>query len=249
MAETIHLDNDGPFDVYTATPPDGTPVKGGLVVIHEIWGLVDHIRDIADRFAAQGWIVAAPDILSRGGITPNLGAELSAIRAGNDDEAKNNAQTRMREASAPMHSPEFGAWAVASLRQVLDWLDEQPGAAGHLAVTGFCFGGTYSFALAAADARITAAVPFYGSPPATAELANITAPVLAFYGDEDERLITGLPDVTKGMTDAGVDFTPTVFEGTGHAFFNNTNPHAYNAAYADQAWNSTLAFLDEHTAG
>jgi carboxymethylenebutenolidase len=204
MASTIQLDNDGPFDVYLADPPEGAPVKGGLIVIHEIWGLVDHIRDVADRFAAEGWVVAAPDILSRAGMTPNLGEELSAIRAGDDDEAKNAAQTRMREASAPMRSPEYGAWAVASLQKVLDHLDEQAGCTGHLAVTGFCFGGTYSFALAAADSRVRAAVPFYGAP--------------------------------------------TVFQGTGHAFFNDTNPHAYSADYAAQAWESTLRFLDAHAA-
>ncbi|AMM20597.1 hypothetical protein AX769_11165 [Frondihabitans sp. PAMC 28766] len=248
MSPTIQLENDGPFDVYTATPPDGTPIKGGLIVIHEIWGLVAHIRDVADRFAAEGWVVAAPDILSRGGITPALGEELLAIRAGDDEEAKNAAQTRMREASAPRNSPEYAGWAVASLTKVLDWLDEQPGCTGHLAVTGFCFGGTYSFALAAADSRVRAAVPFYGAPPEATQLVAIEAPILAFYGDEDERLITGLPEVTKNMADAGVDFSATVFQGTGHAFFNDRNPHSYNAAYAAQAWSSALRFLGEHAA-
>lgn len=246
MSSTIQLDNDGPFDVYLASPPDGAPIKGGLIVIHEIWGLVEHIRDVADRFAAEGWVVAAPDILSRAGMTPNLGEELMAIRAGDDEEAKNAAQPRMREAAAPLQSPEYGVWAVASLQKVLDYLEQRPGCAGHLAVTGFCFGGTYSFALAAADSRVRAAVPFYGAPPETTKLGHIQAPILAFYGDEDERLIDGLPDVTKGMADAGVDFTPTVFQGTGHAFFNDQNPHAYNAAYAAQAWDASLRFLDEH---
>jgi carboxymethylenebutenolidase len=248
MSTTVQLDHDGPFDVYLATPPDGIAVKGGLIVIHEIWGLVDQIRSVADRFAAEGWVAAAPDILSRGGMQPELGEELMAIRAGDDEEAKNASQTRMREASAPMRSPEFAVWAVGALKKVVDLLEETPGCSGHVAVTGFCFGGSYTFALAAADSRITAAVPFYGAPPETADLADITAPILAFYGDEDERLITGLPQVTAAMADAGVDFTPTVYAGTGHAFFNDQNPHAYNAAYAAQAWTTALAFLDAHTA-
>lgn len=248
MSTTITLENEGPFDVYVATPPEGTPVKGGLIVIHEIWGLVDHIRDIADRFAAQGWVAAAPDILSRAGMKPDLGEELLAIMAGDDEQAKTEVQPRMREAASPMRSPEYGAWAVASLQKVLDYLDEQPGLTGHLAVTGFCFGGTYSFALAAADSRVTAAVPFYGAPPETADLARISAPILAFYGDQDERLITSLPEVTTNLREAGVDFEPTVYKGTGHAFFNDRNPHAYNADYAASAWTDSLAFLDEHTA-
>ncbi|WP_286343295.1 dienelactone hydrolase family protein [Frondihabitans sucicola] len=246
MSTTLQLDHDGPFDVYLATPPDGVAVKGGLVVIHEIWGLVDQIRSVADRFAAAGWVAAAPDVLSRGGMQPALGEELMAIRAGDDDQAKNESQTRMREASAPMRSPEFAVWAVGALQKVLDHLEEIPGCSGHLAVTGFCFGGSYSFALAAADPRIAAAVPFYGSPPASADLARISAPVLAFYGDEDERLITSLPEVTAAMESAGVDFTPVVYAGTGHAFFNDQNPHAFNAGYAAEAWTSTLAFLDAH---
>lgn len=248
MSTTIQLDHDGPFDVYLATPPEGTAVKGGIVVIHEIWGLVDQIRSVADRFALEGWVAAAPDVLSRAGMQPDLGEELLAIMAGDDAEAKNEVQPRMREAASPMRSPEYGAWAVGALSKVVDHLDEIAGCHGHLAVTGFCFGGSYSFALAAADPRIRAAVPFYGSPPDSAELATITAPVLAFYGDEDERLITTLPDVTLALQDAGVDFEPVVFEGTGHAFFNDQNPHAYNPGYADAAWTRTLTFLTLHAA-
>ncbi|ARC56621.1 Carboxymethylenebutenolidase [Frondihabitans sp. 762G35] len=248
MAETVQLDNDGPFDVHLATPPDGVAVKGGLVVIHEIWGLVDHIRDIADRFALEGWVAAAPDILSRGGMQPALGEELLAIMAGEDDEAKSTVQPRMREAASPIRSPEYARWAIPSLRKTLDLLESQPGVDGRPAVTGFCFGGTYSFALAAADPRIRAAVPFYGAPPEETTLGDVTAPILAFYGDQDERLIDGLPEVTAAMTKAGVDFTPTVYAGTGHAFFNDRNPHAYDAGYAADAWRATLAFLDEHVA-
>ncbi|GAA4685154.1 dienelactone hydrolase family protein [Frondihabitans cladoniiphilus] len=247
MPHTVQLDHDGPFDVYLASPPEGMPVKGGLIVIHEIWGAVDQIRSVADRFAAEGWLVAAPDILSRAGMQPDLGEELLAIMAGDDDAKKSEVQPRMREAASPMRSPEYAAWAVGALQSVLDFLDEQPGCRGHLAVTGFCFGGTYSFALAAADPRVTAAIPFYGAPPEESDVDLIEAPVLAFYGDQDERLITGLPDVTRAMEEAGVDFTPVVYENTGHAFFNDQNPHAYNAGYAARAWDATLHFLEEHT--
>lgn len=246
MSTTLQLDHDGPFDVYLAIPPSGTPIKGGLVVIHEIWGLLDQIKGIADRFAAEGWVAAAPDVLSRAGMQPALGEELLAVMAGDDAEAKNAVQPRLREAASPMNSPEYAGWAVGALQKVVDHLDTIAGCHDHIAVTGFCFGGSYSFALAAADSRIRAAVPFYGSPPQSAELATITAPVLAFYGDQDERLMAGLPEVTEALTDAGVDFEPVVYEGTGHAFFNEQNPHAYNAGYADAAWNRTLAFLGNH---
>jgi carboxymethylenebutenolidase len=163
-----------------------------------------------------------------------------------DQKARSEAQPRMRDAMAPVHAPEFAAWAVPALIKSVDYLAEQPGVDGHIGVLGYCFGGSYSFALAAADSRVRVAIPYYGQPPETADLQNITAPILAFYGQEDERLITGLPKVTEAMKAAGVDFTAKVYDDAGHAFFNDTNPHTYRKEDADDAWKRTLAFLDEH---
>ncbi|NYE20740.1 dienelactone hydrolase family protein [Microbacterium immunditiarum] len=244
MSETITLEAHGePFDVYLARPP-GEPV-GGLVLIHEIWGLVDHIKDVADRYAAEGWLVAAPDILSHAGVEPALGAELFAIRTGADEEAKAATQPRMREAMSAAHAPDYAKWAVAALRATVDRLVEEPGVGERVAVTGFCFGGTYAFALAAADDRIRAAVPFYGTAPRSDRIANITSPVLALYGRHDPALIDALPDVTKAMADAGVSFESVVYPQAGHAFFNDTGPR-YDVDAAADAWRRVLAFLREH---
>ncbi|MET0692989.1 MAG: dienelactone hydrolase family protein [Propionibacteriaceae bacterium] len=234
--------NENEFTAYVAEP-SGAP-RGGLVVIHEIWGLVDHIKDVADRFAAEGYLVLAPDLLSTIGIPPEVGAELLRLRASEDPEEQARAQPLMREKMAPLQAPEYGAWAVDALRHVVDRLAEQPGVADRIAVTGFCFGGSYSFALAAADDRILAAAPFYGAPPETSTVADIRCPVLAFYGDQDTRLIEGLQGVTDAMAAAGVDFTAQVYPGVGHAFFNDTNPHTYDANSAADAWTRTLALLD-----
>jgi carboxymethylenebutenolidase len=243
----IQLDYDGGLDAYVARPPaavnNGAP-KGGLIVIHEIWGLVDHIKDVADRFAAEGYLVIAPDLLSKVGITPQLGIELLEIRFSPDEKVRSEGQPKLRDAFSVMRAPEYAAWAVPALQKCVDYLEEQPGTDGGIAVTGFCFGGSYSFALAAADSRIAAAVPFYGQPPESSEVKNIACPVLAFYGETDESLIETLPAVTAAMTDAGVDFTSKVYDGTGHAFFNDTNPHTYNAEIASDAWERSLAFLD-----
>ena len=138
------------------------------------------------------------------------------------------------------------SWAVGALTACLDHLASRPDVDGRLGVTGFCFGGTYSFALAAADARVKAAVPFYGSPPESAELSRIACPVLAFYGDQDANLVDALPGVTSAMAEAGVDFTPVVYENTGHAFFNDTNARTYDAGYAADAWTKTLDFVRAH---
>lgn len=218
-------------------------LRGALVVIHEIWGLVDHIKNVADRYAAEGYLVVAPDILSHGGITPEVGAELAHLMHSSDEEERAKAQPLMREKMAPVNQPEYAAWAVAALKSVVDYLERQDGVDGRIGVLGFCFGGSYSFALAAADPRIRGAVPFYGTPPETSDLAHLDCPVLALYGDTDERLMASLPDVTARMKAAGVQFLPHVYEGAGHAFFNDTNPVTYRPEVAADAWTRSLEFL------
>ncbi|GAA3742951.1 hypothetical protein GCM10022239_18030 [Leifsonia bigeumensis] len=105
---------------YRADPPAAP--KGGLIVIHEIWGLVDHIRDIADRFAAEGYLVVAPDILSNAGVSPTVGQELHDLTKNPDEAVRMTAQPLMREKLAASREPEYGAWAIGQLRAVVDYL-------------------------------------------------------------------------------------------------------------------------------
>lgn len=228
---------------YRADPP-GEP-RGALIVIHEIWGLVDHVKGVADRFAAEGYLALAPDILSGIGVPPQVGQELHDLVKSADEASRTAAQPLLREKLAPTRSPEYGAWAIAQLKKVVDYLEAQPGIDGRVAVTGFCFGGSYSFALAAADPRMRAAVPFYGSPPASADVTAIASPILAFYGDQDENLMASLPEVTKAMASAGVDFESKVYAGARHAFFNDTNKLTYDPSAAADSWQRALAFLHE----
>ena len=238
----IDIAGDGsPLSAYRAEPTG--ELRGALIVIHEIWGLVDHIKNVADRYAAEGYLVVAPDILSHGGITPEVGLELGTLMHHGTEEERAKAQPLMREKMAPVNQPEYAAWAVAALKKVVDYLEAQPGVDGRIGVLGFCFGGSYSFALAAADRRIRSAIPFYGSPPESADLAHLDAPVLALYGENDERLMATLPDVSKRMHDAGVQFVSHVYEGAGHAFFNDTNPVTYRPDVAADAWTRSLEFL------
>jgi carboxymethylenebutenolidase len=233
--------DDGTIPAYRAEPVG--ELRGALVVIHEIWGLVDHIKNVADRFAAEGYLVIAPDILSHGGVSPEVGLELNALMFSSSEEERAKAQPLMRERLAPVRSPEYGAWAVAALKHVVDYIEAQPGVDGRIGVLGFCFGGTYSFALAAADSRIRGAVPFYGQPPETSDLATLDCPVLALYGEQDENLIATLPDVTARMKDAGAQFESHVYENAGHAFFNDTNSIMYRADVAADAWQRSIEFL------
>jgi carboxymethylenebutenolidase len=224
--------------------PAGAP-RGGLIVIEEIWGLVPHIRAVADRFAAEGYLVLAPELLD-GLLGDADGQALMEARDDPDEARRTAVQPQLRELFSGMRAPEFAAGAVAKLRAVVDALEAEPGVDGRIGVTGFCFGGTYSFALAAADPRVRAAAPFYGSAPSADEIARIACPVHAFYGAHDERLIEALPQVEQAFAAADVDFEATVYPDAGHAFFNDTNPHAYRADDAADAWTRATAFLAAH---
>jgi carboxymethylenebutenolidase len=241
MGTTIDLDAN--LTAYVATPAG--EVKGALVLIHEIWGLVPNITNIADRFADEGYLVIAPDILSGIGIVPEVGLELQSLLFSADEQTRSDAQPVLRDRMAPARVPEYAIWAIAALKKAVDHVATAPGVNGRIAVTGFCFGGGYAFALAGADSRITAAVPFYGQAPASADVTTISCPVLAFYGDQDASLMATLPAVTTQLTDAGVDFRTQVFPGVGHAFFNDTNSMTYDVKAAAAAWQMTLAFLAE----
>jgi carboxymethylenebutenolidase len=242
LSETLQLTApDGTdFDVYIARP-EGAP-KGALVVVHEIWGLLPHIRDVADRFAADGYLVAAPDILSRAGVAPHVGEELFALMHDPDEEVRVAAQPRLRDSLTEARSPEYAGWATSALVAVVDWLASQPGVDGRIGAVGFCFGGTYTFLLAAADDRVVAAAPFYGHAPGAERLAEIHCPVFALYGQNDASLVDALPELRTQMAHAGVQFEDVVYPDAGHAFFNDAGPR-YVAAAATDAWDRVRTFF------
>jgi carboxymethylenebutenolidase len=216
--------------------------KGGLIVIHEVWGLTDHIKSVADRFAAEGYLVLAPNLLSdtdiEAHVTPNMAQDLF------NPEKRNAVQPKLRELMAPIQSPEFSRLTNDKLKVCFDYLYEQPATKQKVAVVGYCFGGSYSFSLAIHEPRLRAAVPYYGhSDVSVTELSGISCPVLAFYGEKNEALIAALPKLEETMHEARVDFTAQVYTDTGHAFFNDTNPFAYNQKAATDAWKRTLDFL------
>ena len=222
-------------------------MRGGLILIHEIWGLVGHTCDVADRFAREGYVVVAPDLLADQGVTEEGTAGLGEALAHPDPAVRDAAQPKLRALFAPVRDPGFAALTIERVRACFDHLYDDAEVAGRVGIVGFCFGGSYSFSLAVHEPRLSAAVPFYGHANLTdEELARIEAPVLAFYGQEDEGLVTALPELEGAMTKAGVDFTATVYPHAGHAFFNDTNRFAYRQGPAEDSWARTLDFLARH---
>ena len=238
MTETITI-SDTP--VYVSKPEGG--IKGGLIIIHEIWGLNDHARDVADRYAAEGYLVYAPDLLSHTDIK-----EKASVQMQHDlfnPEKRSEVQPLLMDIITPTHSPDFVSKTVEVLKDIFTALYSRPEVNEKVGVLGFCFGGTYSVNLAVVEPRVLAVVSYYGSADQPVEdLKNIQAPILAFYGEKDENLASKLPDVENRMYSAGVEFSYKVYGDCGHAFFNDSNPYAYNEVAAKDSWNRSIEFLD-----
>ena len=229
---------------YRAAPESG--VHPGLIVIEEVWGVDAHIRDVCDRFAREGFVVLSPELLPDGllaQLTPQMKIDLF------DPEKRNAVQPKLRAAMQPMMQPAFAGETMEKLKAWVDYLLGDAHVNGTVGVLGFCFGGSYSFHLAIADARIKAAVPFYGQIPEPVDsVATISCPVLNFNGAHDANIIPKIPALETAMKKYGKDYTSIIYPDAGHAFFNDTNPNSYRAADAHDAWEKSLAFLKKNLA-
>lgn len=202
---------------------DQAPV---MIVIHEIFGLTDWVRAVADQLAAEGFIAIAPDLLSGkgydGGGTDSFSPEdvRKAIRA--LDRAEVN---RRLQAAA--------AYATAL-----------PAATSEVGSIGFCWGGSTSFLLATAWADLDAAVVYYGSAPPTEALAAIEAPVLGLYGGDDARVNATIPEAKAEMERLGKAYEYEIYDGAGHGFLRQQGGRdGMNLRASEQGWARTVAFL------
>jgi carboxymethylenebutenolidase len=170
-----------------------------IVLIHEIFGLSDWAKEMADELAGQGFIVVAPDLLT--GFGPNGG--------GSDAFPSMDATTKAV-------SGLDAAVVNADLDAAADYAKKIPAANGKIAVAGFCWGGGKSFAFAAHRKDLSAAFVFYG--PGPSDVTTITAPVYGFYAGNDARIDATVPATTEAMKAAGKKYEPVTYEGAGHGF-------------------------------
>ena len=226
--ELVTIDAGGvPLRAWMVHPErrDKAPV---VVVIHEIFGLTDWIRAIADALAAEGFLAVAPDLLSGKG--PGGG--------GTEAFESRDAVTK---AVSGLERPEV----LDRLKAVRAHALANPAASGKSAAIGFCWGGATSFAWAAAEPALDAAVVYYGTAPAeAAALQPIRAPVLGIYASDDARVTATLAATRDHMTALRKWYEPHVFEGAGHGFLRaQSGQGGANRAAAEGAWPLTLAFL------
>jgi carboxymethylenebutenolidase len=205
---------------YLAVPESG---RGpGLIVIQEWWGLTDHIADVANRFAREGFVALAPDLY--GGRT-----------AHNEEEAMS---------LAGQLSP---GEAVQDLAGAVDYLLAQPSlTTGKAGVVGFCMGGSFVLHLAQrAGDKIAAAVVFYGTFKGDEDFSGVRAPVQAHFGEQDQMIAPSQARLVMENVRAKAGVPVQVhFYDAGHAFFNDQNLlGTYNADMAQLAWSRTVDFL------
>jgi carboxymethylenebutenolidase len=207
--------------------PERKDKAGVVIIIHEIFGLSDWIRGIADQLAREGFITVAPDLISGHG--PGGGGTDSA--ASRDDVVK-----LIRELT-----PEE---VTARLNAVRDYAIKLPAANGKSATVGFCWGGGKSFSYAASQPGLNAAVVYYGTAPEPADLARIKAPVLGLYGGDDARVDATVPPAEAEMKKLGKTYEPHLYEGAGHGFLRaQYDREGANLRATRQAWPRTVAFL------
>lgn len=197
--EYVTLTHDGrkvqAFVVY----PEVKGKASVVIMIHEIFGLSDWAKEMADELAAEGFIVVAPDLLS--GFGPGGG--------GSSEFTSMDATTK----AVSMLDP---AVVLADLDAAADYGKHLPAANGKIAVAGFCWGGGKSFAFAAHRKDLSAAFVFYG--PGPADVTTITAPVYGFYAGNDARIGATVPGTTEAMKAAGKAYEPVTYDGAGHGF-------------------------------
>ena len=198
-----------------------------VIVIHEIFGLTDWARSVADQLAAAGYIAIAPDLLS--GFGPKGG--------GTSDFA----QGEVMKAVSGLDQDTV----TADLNAVADYAKKLPAANGKIAVSGFCWGGSQSFRFATNRKDLSAAFVFYGGPPA--DVTQINAPVYGFYAGNDARVSATIPAATEAMKNAGKKYDPVTYEGAGHGFMrageDPANTNDANKKARTDAWQRWLSLL------
>jgi carboxymethylenebutenolidase len=193
-----------------------------VLVIHENRGLNPHLEDVARRFALDGFLAYAVDLLSLVGGTP-----------ASEDAA--------RELHPKMNQDD----AVAALVAGVTFLKSHPESTGKVGAVGFCFGGLMINRLAASSPELDAGVAYYGRQVPAAQVPTIKAALMLHYAEKDDGVNAGIAAYEAALKANNKKYTLHNYPGTQHAFFNDTGAARYNKEAADLSWQRTLAFFKE----
>lgn len=210
---------------YFARPAKTSGKLPGVVVIHENRGLNPYAEDVTRRLAVLNFVAFAPDALTPAGGYP-----------GDEDKA--------RELFARLDAKK----RAEDLFAAVGYLKSRPECSGKIGAVGFCFGGDIANQMAVRFPDLAAAVPFYGSQPAAADVAKIKAPLLIHYAGNDERINAGWPAYEAALKANNVKYEMYMYPNTEHGFHNDTTPR-YDEAAAKLAWQRTVDFFNKHLRG
>ncbi|APR84898.1 Dienelactone hydrolase family protein [Minicystis rosea] len=202
--------------------PEGTGKVPAVVLVQEWWGVNDHIRSLADRFAKAGFLVLAPD-LYHGTVTKDAG-----------------------KAAELMQSLD-GKQAIDDIAGAVAYLRAHPRSNGKVGITGFCMGGAYTFAATSAIPNLGAAVPFYGIPPAERlDVNKMKTPILTHVATRDQWVTPEkAEELVRQINAHGGNAKVEIYEAD-HAFMNDTRPEVYAPEQAKLAWDRAVEFLHRH---
>ncbi len=224
--------------------PEGDGKRPAVIVIQEIFGVNDHIKDVAQRFANEGYVAAAPDLFYKAG--KNVTVPFSDMQQGsalrgqltNDD-------------------------IVAAVQTTVDYLKSHPNVdAQNIGIVGFCFGGFVSYLAAAKVPGLKASAVYYGGgilprpgSPADAPrvldqtVADVKVPIISFWGDQDGGIpVENVREIESKLKSLGKSVEAHIYQGAGHGFFCDARG-SYNEAAAKDAWPRTLDFFATHLKG
>ncbi len=214
------------FVVY---PESSEPAKS-VIVIHENRGLNDWARQFADQLAEKGFLVIAPDLISN---------TVEGIEKTTDFENTDKARDAIYGLDQDM--------VTADLNAAYDYIKNDKASTGEVSVVGFCWGGSQSFRYATNNSELSEAIVFYGTAPKEEDVyISIDAPVYGFYGGDDNRVNSTIPDTETYMKNAGKTFEYVIYEGAGHAFMrrgSQADSDEANKKAHDQAWKRLLEIL------
>lgn len=206
---------------YLALPPSGS--GPAILVIQEWWGLVQHIKNMTDRYAERGFVALAPDLYH-----------------GDVATEPDHAMTLMHELEIPQASKDLIGAA--------EFLRSHPAnSTGKVGCLGYCMGGGMTLLLASLGS-IAAAAPFYGVlPSGNPDPATIKCPVQGHYAEQDNAT-DSVPELAQGLETVGIESEFFIYKGTQHAFCNDDRPEVYDADAAAKSMDRTVKFMMQHLA-
>ncbi len=248
---------------YVSYPNDSKSYPG-VVLIHEIFGLDDHTKDVTRRLASEGYFVIAPHLFSSESLskilTPDaIGKTMKFMMSIPVDKQRDEVYRAQELAKLPKEEQDAISEVyktllvrrpvdkfVEYLSGAVEYLLQQSNVNGKIGSVGFCFGGSMSINLAC-KGKVDASVIFYGeNPEPISKVKDVKNAVLGIYGGEDNRITSKVPELVKELTDNKKNVSINVYTGAHHAFFNDSRPQMYNERAAKSAWEKLLNFYKEY---